>query len=443
MEKRSVFMFGKKHKELAPDDDRATRAYGYWAIFAIFGLGGLWLVFAPLESAALAMGTVSVEGKRKQVQHFEGGVIAEILVKNGNVVDAGDTLLILDAARDRAELQILMGRSANTLALVNRLQAERDDQLEITFSEELLRSAETDARASEAITNEAALFEVRLVNRNGERALLRQRVSQLNEQLAGQKLLKDNKVEIVKSLDEEISDLNALLVDGYVDKQRIRELERSRTQALGETADLQASIATLVIAIKEAELETLQLAKRFKNEVVADLSKAQADLFDIRQQITTVADRVERATLTSPTAGVVMAFSKNTLGSVIRAGETVLEIVPEGETLVVDAKISPMDIDRIRVGQEVEVRFGVFKDAYTISGTLTRISADILVDEKTQQGFYNAEVKLVQADLKYLEGQIIVPGMPAEVLIKTGNRTMLGYLLSPLNRMFSRSFTEE
>lgn len=438
-----MLMFGEKYKDLAPDDDSGIRAYGYAAILLIFGLGGLWLVFAPLESAALAIGTVSVEGKRKQVQHFEGGVIAEILVKNGNIVESGEKLLILDAARDRAELQILRGRSDNTLALVNRLQAERDDQTEIIFSQELLTNAATDARASEAITNETALFDVRLVNRNGERALLQQKVSQLNEQLAGQKLLKDNKVEIADSLEEEISDLKALLVDGYVDKQRIRELERSRTQSLGELADLQANIATLDIAIKEAELEILQLAKRFKNEVVADLSQAQADLFDIRQQITAVADRVERATLTSPAAGVVMAFSKNTLGSVIRPGETVLEIVPEGETLVVDAKISPMDIDRIRIGQEVEVRFGVFKDAYNISGTLTRVSADILIDENTQTGFYTAEVKLVQADLKYLGGQVIVPGMPAEVLIKTGDRTMLGYLLSPLNRMFSRSFTED
>jgi epimerase transport system membrane fusion protein len=438
-----VLMFGEKYKDLAPDDDSSIRAYGYAAILLIFGLGGLWLVFAPLESAALAIGTVSVEGKRKQVQHFEGGVIAEILVKNGDLVESGEKLLILDAARDRAELQILRGRSDNTLALVNRLQAERDDQTEIIFSEELLTNAATDARASEAITNETALFDVRLVNRNGERALLQQKVSQLNEQLAGQKLLKDNKIEIADSLEEEISDLKALLIDGYVDKQRIRELERSRTQSLGELADLQANIATLDIAIKEAELEILQLVKRFKNDVVAQLLQAQADLFDIRQQITAVADRVERATLTSPTAGVVMAFSKNTLGSVIRPGETVLEIVPEGETLVVDAKISPMDIDRIRIGQEVEVRFGVFKDAYNISGTLTRVSADILIDENTQTGFYTAEVRLVQADLKYLGGQVIVPGMPAEVLIKTGDRTMLGYLLSPLNRMFSRSFTED
>ena len=438
-----MLMFGEKYKDLAPDDDSSIRAYGYAAILLIFGLGGLWLVFAPLESAALAIGTVSVEGKRKQVQHFEGGVIAEILVKNGDLVESGEKLLILDAARDRAELQILRGRSDNTLALVNRLQAERDDQTEIIFSEELLTNAATDARASEAITNETALFDVRLVNRNGERALLQQKVSQLNEQLAGQKLLKDNKIEIADSLEEEISDLKALLIDGYVDKQRIRELERSRTQSLGELADLQANIATLDIAIKEAELEILQLVKRFKNDVVAQLLQAQADLFDIRQQITAVADRVERATLTSPTAGVVMAFSKNTLGSVIRPGETVLEIVPEGETLVVDAKISPMDIDRIRIGQEVEVRFGVFKDAYNISGTLTRVSADILIDENTQTGFYTAEVRLVQADLKYLGGQVIVPGMPAEVLIKTGDRTMLGYLLSPLNRMFSRSFTED
>jgi len=438
-----MFMFGEKLKDRAPDDDSGTRAYGYFAILVIFGLGGFWLAFAPLESAALAIGTVSVEGKRKQVQHFEGGVIAQILVKNGSVVEAGETLLILDAARDRAELQILRGRSDNTLALVNRLQAERDDQKKVTFSDELLRNADNDARATEAITNETALFDVRLVNREGERALLRQKVSQLKEQAAGQRLLKDNTLDIVASLAEELTDLEALLVDGYVDKQRIRELQRSRTQFLGELADIEATIASLDIAIKEAELEILQLAKRFKNDVVAELTKAQADLFDIKQQITAVADRVERATLISPVAGVVMAFSKNTLGSVIRPGETVLEVVPQGETLVVDAKISPMDIDRVRVGQEVEVRFAVFKDAYTISGELTRISADSLVDEETQSAFYTAEVRLVQADLKYLGGQIIVPGMPAEVLIKTGNRTMLQYLTSPLNRMFSRSFTED
>ena len=429
--------------EGATDEGADVRRLGYLFVIFFIGFGGFWTACAPLESAALATGIVQVDGKRKVVQHLEGGVISEIKVRNGDLVTEGEALLVLDAARDRAELKILTGRIYETQARFNRLQAERDGLATITFDDRLSVGIEMDSRATEAKANEVSLFVVAKEAREGEEKILEQRVSQLQKQSVGLSSVSNAKRGVAQSLAEEISDLAELLADGFVDRQRLRELKRSETSLVGEIAELDSKIASIQVAIGEAELEILQLRKNFKSDVVNSIASAQAELFDLEQRYSAVRDRVDRATLRAPVSGVVMALEANSSGAVISPSERVMEIVPVEQNLVVDVKISPMDIDRVTLGQEAEIRFSVFKDAYSITGTLEKVSADSIEDPSTGEPYFSGEVALWEEDLTLLGELEIVPGMPAEVLIKTGERTMLGYLTSPLNRMFANSLIED
>jgi epimerase transport system membrane fusion protein len=425
------------------DDDRDTRRVGYGIVLVLMAVVLVWGGLAPLQSAAIAPGIVQVEGQRKSIEHLEGGIVAEILVKRGERVSKGQTLLILDATQADAELQIIEGRRYQVTALVQRLEAERDNFEKLSFSEELWRAAEIDQRAQVAMSSQSTLFSARLRDRQGEVEVLEQRVKQISEQLNGLLAIKQSNESVAASLSDEVSDLSALLADGYVDKQRLRELERSRTQVLGEIADIDAQIGGMRAAIGEAKLQVLQLDKRFKTAVIDELTEALGQLYDIEKKHTATSDRVARAVISSPVDGYVLGLATTTVGTVIAPGEQLMEIVPTIDSLVVEARISPMDIDRVRIGQPAEIRFAVFKDAYLVSGELVNLSPDRLIDAATDMPFYAAEVTILKEDMSLLGGMKLVPGMPAEVLIKTGQRTMLGYILSPLNRAVSLSLTED
>ncbi len=411
------------------DTDLRVRKFGYLLVIFLILVIGTWSACAPLDSAALAPGLVQVEGKRKSIQHLEGGIVSNILVSNGDLVKINEPLLVLDATKDRAEQKILRGTIFSTQAYVDRLTAERDDLTSIQFAASVVSASEFDQRALTAMQSENSLFSVRLADLRGEESVIESRRK-------GLIAVSESKTAIVTSLATEISDLQSLLADGYVDQQRIRELERSEAQLIGELSDLRVSL-------EELDLQMLQLKKRFKTQVVSELTDASARLFDLQQQLSAVSDRVRRATVRSPVGGVVLNIAPNTIGAVVGSGEKLMEIVPQDKSLIVQARISPLDIDRVKVGNTAYIRFSVFKDAYTVSGSLSKVSADRLVDQKSDLPYYAAEVELNEDSLQLLEGMSLVPGMPAEVLIKTGTRTMLGYLTSPMNRVFARSLIED
>ena len=417
------------HETADFDKERNTRRIGYGVALCLVGVIFIWGAVAPIQSAALAPGVVQVEGKRKAIQHLEGGMIAQILVANGEWVEADQPLLILDMTRTLAERDILQGRLYNQQAAADRLRAERDDSSEVAFSALLLDASLLDIRALNATSSERALFSARSADRLAEEDVLA-------SQRKGLELVLGSKQAVEESLGQEIVDLQELLAEGYVDKQRLRELERARTQILGELADLEVSI-------EETGLRVSQLRTRFKKNVVDELSVTLEDLYDIKQQFAAADDKAQRGTIRAPVEGTVLNLIPNTIGAVIGSGETLLEIVPIIDNLVVDARVSPMDIDRVSIGQAAEVRFSVFKDAYMVSGVLTRLSPDRLIDQETDIPYYSAEIKLLEEDLVLLDGMSLVPGMPAEVLIKTGQRTMLGYATSSVNRTFARSLIED
>lgn len=423
------------------ESDRKTRLMGYWVVAIVFGGFGLWAAVAPLESAARGQGTVQVDGNRKPIQHYEGGIVSEIFVESGDYVAVDQPLIQLDATQALAEQRIIEGRAWAKRALVDRLVSERDGAKRVVFNAELLN--QQDDRARGAIASETALFDARRADRLGEIAVLNQRIAQLQSQIQGTSAVIEAKEEVAESLRAERSELAELLQEGYVDKQRIRQLERSLAQALGELAELSAQVAAAKVAIEEAELQILQLDKRFKTQVIDTLTVAQEELYDMRQRLLAINDRVRRTLISAPAAGFVLGLKPNVVGAVVAPGDDLMAIVPDVEKLVIDAKMSPMDIDRIRIGQKAEVRFAVFKDAYTITGELVKVSADSLKDDATGHAYFEAKVELLEEDLVLLGDYQLVPGMPADVLVKTGNRTLLGYLTSPLQRMFENSLIED
>ncbi len=426
------------------DSDRRLRRLGYWlTAVLVFGCG-VWASFAPIDTGALAPGIVQVEGKRKSVQHLEGGIVAAIMVSNGDSVSKDDPLLSVDVTQANSELLILAGRRIDLQGKLDRLVAERDDMDSLRFSEGLRVLGEDDDRAATAMASESTLFTARRADRDGEVQLLLQQQAQLSEQAAGFEAILASSNTLLSSLDTEIADLAELLRDGYVDKQRLRELERSRSRVLGEIAETKSKIASANVAIAESQLQIVQLNKRFKSEVVDELKQIQTALYDVTQQFNTVLDRVERAIIRSPADGFVLNTSTTTVGAVISAGEELMEIVPHDKALIIEARVSPFDIDRVQTGQSAEVRFAVFKDAYLVTGELTKLSADRLIDSSTNTPYFAAEVAIEQGEFeRFYNGARLVPGMPAEVLIKTGERTFIDYILSPLKRTFSTSLLED
>jgi len=425
-----------------PVDDRPTRRVGYLILLLTIGLFGGWATLAPLNSAALAPGVVTVKSYRKTVQHLEGGIVRELRVHDGDQVKAGDVLLVLDNTQARSEMEMMRNQLVAALELEARLVAERDGLAEPKAVPGLNTD---DPRVREAHESEARIFQTRRNSLLGEVGLQEQAIGQIEQQIRGFKAIIASKQTLARSYEEEIVDLRALLVDGYVDKQRLREQERSLSRLQAEVAEQQSESARASVQIGEAKLKILQLKKTFASEVAGQLGEARTKVYDLRERLSSVQDRDQRTEILAPESGMVMGMTVHTLGGVISPGTPLLDIVPASEELIVEAQVSPIDIDRISVGLAVDIRFSAFKSSTTpvISGRLTQISADRLTNKDNGTAYYLARVAVTDEGRKALGDLALVPGMPAEVLINTGARTLLQYLMQPATNAFARSLIED
>lgn len=423
-------------------NDVPIRRIGYLIVFLTFGLFGSWAVFAQLDSAALAPGVVTVKTHRKTVQHLEGGIIKALNVRDGDVVRAGDVLIELDGTQTLAELQVVHSQLIAARAMGARLTAERDALGMVTFAP---TPEGNDPRVVEAQENERHIFIARRNAHSGEIDVLKKRVMQLNQQIRGFQELIASKQQLADSYKEEVGDLSALLKEGFVDKQRLREKERSMTGLYSEVADLKSSIAQANLHIGETELQIAQQQKNFVSEVVNQLAEVQTRVFDMSEHLATLQDRANRIQIRAPESGMVLGMRVHTLGGVIGPGTPLLDIVPASEGMIVEVQISPMDIDRVALGKSAKIRFSAFKKASTlvIMGQLTRVSGDRLINEQTGASYYLGRVELTDKGRKDLGDLKLVPGMPAEVLINTGTHTLLSYLVQPASNAFARSLLED
>lgn len=425
-----------------PTSDRSPRSIGMLIVFVTFGIFGTWAATAPLDGAALAPGVVTVQSYRKTIQHLEGGIVKELHARDGDMVKAGDVLIVLDDTQVRAENGMVRGQLLAVQAMEARLRAERDDQPTIDFSGMLESQG---LRAEEARSGETQVFNARRGSRLGEVSVLQKRVGQLNEQISGLQSMIRTKRNLEKSYAGEIGDLTELLAEGFVDRQRLLDQERKLDMLRAEIADHQSQIIRTKLQISETELQIVQLNKDFSSEVVAQLAEVQSRVFDLQERLAALEDRLSRIVIRAPEDGMIIGMKVHTVGGVVTPATPLLDIVPSVSDLIVEAQVSPMDIDRINVGKLADVRFSAFNSSSTpvMEGVVNHISADRLVNEQTGMPYYLARVGLTEKGAQALGSLKLQPGMPAEVLIKTGSRTLLQYMMQPVTDSVARSLIED
>ncbi|EKE68129.1 HlyD family type I secretion periplasmic adaptor subunit [Oceanibaculum indicum] len=416
---------------------------GMIIIGVMFGGFGLWSAVAQLDSAVVAGGVISVEGKRKAIQHLEGGIVADILVSDGDKVEKDQVLLRLDPIRPQANFQIVRGQLDAALALEARLTAERTGAEGIDFPQGLLDRL-VEPEVADAIQGQITLFEARRDAIKGQVEVLESRILQLREEIKGLTEERAANVRQMAILKDEINGIQDLVSRGLVARPRLLALQRAVADLEGENARLSGNIARQQQAIGETRLQVISIQNQFREEVARQHRETEAQIFDLRERFTAARDIVDRIELRAPHSGYVVGLRAHTIGGVIRPGDTIMEIVPSGEELVLEAQVRPEDIDNVTVGQEADVMLTAFKMRNTpnVPGEVVTVSADRLVDERSGAPYYLAKILIDKDALANLAHVELQPGMPAEVFIKVGPRTPLNYMIEPLTDSMRRAFRE-
>ncbi|WP_347986848.1 HlyD family type I secretion periplasmic adaptor subunit [Methylomonas sp. AM2-LC] len=442
-----AFINDNTDEEIPPTDDSSTRLLGLFLVIFLFGGFGVWAALAPLSSAAHAPGQITVENYRKTIQHLEGGIIESIRVHDGDWVEKGQILVSLDDTQSRSQLEVFRGQYFIALAREARLSALRDNKPQIVYPQELL-AAKGDARADEAMQVQSQTFRARRLSQENEKHLYQKQIAQLHAKEQGLTAQLSSKDKSTRSYASELKVYQLLLKEGYSDNKIVNELDRKLTDSQAQSAELQSNIASAGLQISETELKVLQLEKELQSEVIKELADVQSTLFDLRQKIHALEQTVERGIIKAPNAGKVLGLAVHTQGGVIAPGSPILEIVPQNEKLLIEAKVSPLDIDNVKIGQSAEIRFSAFKskELPRIEGKVIALSADSLTtDDAQHMPYYLTRVELNPEGLAIFHklNLELVPGMPTEVLIHTGTRSLLQYLSDPLSDSFSRAMIEE
>ncbi len=430
----------------APLDDSAKSAMiAGAAIMAAFfvGLGG-WAAFAPLNSAAVAPAVVKVEGNRKSVQHLEGGIVKELRVREGDKVASEQTLILLDDTQARAAVDVFSKQYDELTAQEARLIAERDGAAAVQFPQALIaRRAEPDVAA--IIAGQTNLFKSRRTTLTGTVDVLRKKISQTQEQIVGLEGQAAAYKRQLQSTHNENNGLRDLFKKGYVPRQRMLELERSEAALEGQIAEVSANILRARQSIEEVNVQIVQAQSDRLAQVANDLRDVQVKLLEIGPKVSSARETLRRTEIRSPYPGVVVGLTAFSVGGVISPGEKIMDVVPEKGGLIVEATVAPEDVKDLHVGMSAEVHLTAYKQRTVpiIHGKVLQVSADRLTDTKTGAGYYLAQVKVDDQELAELKDVRLAPGMPALVMIPTGERSALDYLLRPLTDSLNKSFREK
>ena len=431
---------------VAPIDDNARGSIvaGVVIMAAFFiGLGG-WAAFAPLNSAAVAPAVVKVEGNRKSVQHLEGGIVKELRVKEGDQVAVEQILILLDDTQARAAVDVFSKQYDELTAQEARLIAERDGAAAMKFPPALVaRRTEPDVAA--IIAGQTNLFNSRRTTLAGTVAVLRKKISQTQEQIVGLEGQSAAYKRQLQSTHNENDGLRELFRKGYVPRQRMLELERSEAALEGQSAEVSANILRARQSIEEVNVQIVQAQSDRLAQVANDLRDVQVKLLEIGPKLSSAKETLRRTEIRSPYAGVVVGLTAFSVGGVISPGEKIMDVVPEKGGLIVEAIVTPDDVKDIHAGMRAEVHLTAYKQRTVpiIHGTVIQVSADRLTDTKSGAGYYLAQVKVDEQELAELKNVRLAPGMPAQVMIPTGERSALDYLLRPLTDSLNKSFREK
>lgn len=414
---------------------------GFIALLVLFGGVGVWAATTKIAGAVLGPGTVVVASNVKKIQHPTGGVVGEIDVKNGDHVKAGDLLVRLDETLTRANLGLVTAQINELLGRKARLSAERDDAATVTFPSAF--NANTPALA-QIMSGEQKLFEQRISTRKRQDAQLAERINGLKEEIAGlaaQAVAKTTEIDLIA---KELSSLTDLEVKKLVPTSKMMSLRREGARLDGEKSQLSAAIGQSKQRIAEIEVQRLGLDSEAKSDVMKDLRETEGKLAELDERRVAAEDQLQRVEIRSPVNGIVHQMSVATLGGVINPGDTLMLIVPEGDELLVEAKIAPQDIDLARSSHDATIRLTAFDQRTTpvIEGKILNIAADLTREERTGLQYYIARIEIPDSELSRVGHLKLFPGMPAEVQITTGYRTAWSYLMKPIEDQFAKAFKE-
>ncbi len=412
-----------------------------------FGGFGAWAALVPISSGAVAPGRISPDGNRRTVQHLEGGIISQLYVKNGDLVAAGDPLVLLERTRAEAGDTMLAVRQLTLKAMIARLQSEQSNRSEIRYPEEL--RSQDDPEIVQLRATQDAVFDSRRNSRIATNSALLTQIDQLGSEIDGLSALISSQDTQLSFVNSETATLEALLTEGLTAESRVLDMKRRQAELVGARAENQSKIARARQTISEKQLEIVNVEARLQAEIAEQLDAARLELSSVTTERSASSDVLNRTAVTAPVSGKVVELQVNTLGGVIQPGDTILSIVPADAELVIEARVQPLDIDVVLAGMPADVRVTSFnmRQLPRLTGIVRTVAADTSVDEITGQPYFPVKVEVDQAELKSLEARLgttleLSAGMTAEVLIVTGERTLLEYLWQPFGESIDQAFRE-
>ncbi|MQT11844.1 HlyD family type I secretion periplasmic adaptor subunit [Rhizobiales bacterium Sp-1] len=451
-------------------------------VIVVFGFGG-WSAFASIRSAVVASGVISTEGQSRTIQHRDGGIVDAILVSDGDHVEAGDVVVRLDATSLRSELAIVENRLYEALARRARLEAERDDAptmrrpplLDAMVASDrrwkaMLAGATADPKLVSALNDHAMadiraestpetgaeiadrvfsgqvrLFQARRDTLKAQVDRLHASIAQSQEQIKGIDSQRESQERQRDLIQQELVGARALLKKGLIQLPRVLALERQEAELEGGIAGHHADVAAINQSISQLQLQIIEAQRDMREKVLTELREAESNVQDLTEQRVAASDKLSRIDIRAPVSGTVNNMQIHTVGGVVKPADVLMSIVPDREALIVEARVEPQFVDQIRAGQAARIRLSAFDQRTTpeLDGKLMTVSADRLTDTATNQPYYALKVSIAQAEIAKLDGKMLVPGMPAEVFLVTGDRTPLSYIMKPLNDQLARSMREQ
>lgn len=421
-----------------------TRFFGLMIIVVFFGGFGIWSYFAPIESAAIAPGKITVAGNRRTIQHLEGGIVRKIYVKDGSRVKKGQSLIKLDDTQAAIALQLSRSEVHELMAIAARLIAERNEDPEIVFPERLLKQKK-DERLRRIMEAQQLIFSANKKTFEGNVIILKQRVIQLREQIKGIEAQLKSNTEQHRLILEEVQSVAELERKKLIEKPRLLELKREAAKLQGLRGENISEISVLKQKIGETQAQILTLVSNRRKEVLTELREITQKLNEELEKERAAADVLDRTDIRAPKTGTVVGLKIHTVGGVIKPGDAIMDIVPSADALVVEARVSPLDIDVVHQGLKARVQLTALKQRSTpaLLGEVTRVSADIFTDQQSGESYYTARITIDPTEMEKLRGQLLYPGMPAQVMIITEKRTPLQYFIQPIKDSFNRAFREQ
>ena len=429
-----------------PVDDNPRRPViaGLIILGVFVGALGIWSAVAPVSSAVMAPAVVKVEGNRKSVQHLDGGIVKELRVKEGDKVEAGQALIVLDDTQALGAVGVLRKQHDDLRAQEARLMAERDGASTVAFPQ-TLTGRRSDSDVDTLLRAQENMFVSRQTALAGQVSLLKQKVAQTREQITGSKAVLTSREQQLESTRSELTGLRDLFKKGYVPRQRMLELERSGAELEGQVGEVRANVAKAYQTINEATLQIAQLQADRAAQVAGDLREVQAKLAELGPKLKVAEDTLARTEIRAPYSGYVVGMTVFSVGGVIARGEKIMDIVPDTKALSVEATVNVEDIEGVHPDMEAQVRLTAYTQRSTPSmrAHITQVSADRLTDNRSGQSYYAVQAKIPADELAKQKNVKLFPGMPAMLVIPTGERTVLEYLLKPLTESINKAMREK